>query len=75
MIITKEDERRAEEHYQKGIRYYISDDIDSAIDEFKECEDYDPYHKNVKQKINDLEELKELKEESQELEKEIPGLK
>lgn len=66
-IITKEDERKSEEHYQRGIKLYIADDIDSAIQEFTTAQDYDPYHKNVKQKINDLEELKELKKQHEEL--------
>ncbi len=74
-IITKEDERRAEGHYQKGVKNYIADDIDSAVDEFKECYDYDPYHKNVKQKIDDLEELKDLKKRNEELENEIQKLR
>ncbi len=71
-IITKEDERKAEEHYQRGIKQYIADEIDSAIGEFKAAKDYDPYHKNVKQKIDQLEELKELMKEHEELEKGIP---
>jgi hypothetical protein len=71
-IITKEDERKSEEHYQRGIKQYIADDIESAIGEFKAAEDYDPYHKNVKQKIKDLQELKELMKEHEELEKGIP---
>lgn len=71
-IITKDDERKAEEHYQRGIKLYIADDIESAIQEFKSAEDYDPYHKNVKQKIDDLEELKELRQEHEELNKVLP---
>ncbi|MFH0977386.1 MAG: PorV/PorQ family protein, partial [Spirochaetota bacterium] len=66
-IITKEDEKKSEEHYQRGIKLYIADDIDSAIQEFKSAQDFDPYHKNVKQKINDLQELKELKKQHEEL--------
>ncbi len=74
-IITKDDERRAEEHYQKGVKSYIADDIETAIDEFKESYDNDPYHKNVKQKIDDLEELKELKKRNEELENEMQKLR
>ena len=69
-IITKEDERRAEDYYQKGVRQYIADDIDSAIEAFEECYDYDPYHKSVNKKIEDLKELKELKKQEEEMEKE-----
>ena len=66
-VITKEDERKSEEHYQRGIKLYIADDVDSAIQEFTTSKDYDPYHKNVKQKIKDLEELKDLKQQHEEL--------
>ena len=74
-IITKEDERRAEDYYQKGVRHYIADDIDSAIDAFQECYDYDPYHKNVKKKVEDLKELKALKKQEEEMEKEAEKYK
>lgn len=74
-VITKEDERKSEEHYKRGIKLYIADDIDSAIQEFKSAKDFDPYHKNVKQKIKDLEELKELKKEHEELNKVVPDIK
>lgn len=60
-IVTVEDEIKAEAHYQKAIKYYIANDYDAAIEEFKTCRDYNPYHKNVKQKIKDLEDLKDLK--------------
>ncbi len=69
-IITKEDERRAEDYYQKGVRHYIADDIDSAIDSFEQSYEYDPYHKNVKSKIDDLKELKELKKREEEMDRE-----
>lgn len=66
-IITIDDRRRANEHYKNGIKHYIANDIDSAIDEFKKSRDYDPYFKNIKQKIKELEELKELQEKLEEL--------
>jgi hypothetical protein len=68
-IITVEDQLKAEAHYQKAIKYYIANDIDSALDEFRSCRDYNPYHKNVKKKIKDLEYLKELKRQNEELDK------
>jgi len=71
-IITVEDQIKAEAHYQKAIKYYIANDLDSAIDEFKSCRDYNPYHKNVKKKIKDLEYLKELKRKNEELDKRSP---
>ena len=69
-VITIEDKLKAEVHYQRGIRYFITDDIDGAIEEFKKARDYNPYHKNVDKKIKDLEELKELKRQNELLEKE-----
>lgn len=68
-VITVEDQLKAEAHYQKAIKYYIANDIDSALDEFRSCRDYNPYHKNVKKKIKDLEYLKELKRQNEELDK------
>lgn len=69
-VITIEDKLKAEVHYQRGIKYFITDDIDGAIEEFKKARDYNPYHKNVDKKIKDLEELKELKRQNELLEKE-----
>lgn len=69
-VITIEDKLKAEAHYQRGIKYFITDDIDGALEEFKKASDYDPYHKNVDKKIKDLEELKELKRQNELLEKE-----
>ncbi len=66
-VITVEDQLKAEAHYQKAIKYYIANDIDSALDEFRSSRDYNPYHKNVKGKIKDLEYLKELKRKNEEL--------
>ncbi len=66
-VITVEDQLKAEAHYQKAIKFYIANDIDSALDEFRSCRDYNPYHKNVKKKIKDLEYLKELKRQNEEL--------
>lgn len=68
-VITVEDQLKAEAHYQKAIKYFIANDIDSALDEFRSCRDYNPYHKNVKKKIKDLEYLKELKRQNEELDK------
>jgi len=70
-VITVHDQLMAEKHYQKGIKNYIFNDFESAINEFKTSHDYNPYHKNVKEKINDLEELQRLKEINEELEEEI----
>ena len=70
-VITVEDKLRAEVHYKKGIRHYIADDIDSAIDEFKLTKDYNPYHKNIDKKIDDLLEIKKMRKKNEELEDEL----
>lgn len=67
-VITVENKIKAEEFYQKGIRYYIQNDLDSAIEAFKDCAENNPYHKNVKQKILELEELRELQLENEKVE-------
>lgn len=73
-VITFDDQMKAEIHYQRGIKYYIANELDLAIEEFKTSRDYNPYHKNVKQKIKDLEFLRELKMKNEELEKLEPRL-
>ncbi len=70
-VITVEDKLRAEVHYKRGIRHYIADDIDSAIDEFKLTKDYNPYHKNIDKKIEDLLEIKRMRKKNEELEDEL----
>ena len=66
-VITVKDQLIAEKHYRKGIKYYIANDLEAAIDEFKKCKKRNPYHKNVKQKLEDLIELKEIREENEQL--------
>ncbi len=70
-IITVGDKLRAEVHYKKGIKHFVADDIDSAIDEFNTVKDYNPYHKNIDRKIKDLQEIKKLKETNKELDDEL----
>ena len=70
-VITVEDKLKAEVHYKRGIRHYIADDIDSAINEFKLTKDYNPYHKNIDKKIDDLIELKKMRIKNEELEDEL----
>lgn len=69
-VITVEDQLKAEVYYQRAIKYYIANDIDAAIEAFKTCMEYNPYHKNVSQKIKDLEYLRELKKKNEEFEQE-----
>ncbi len=70
-VITVSDKLRAEVHYKKGIKHFVADDLDSAIDEFNTAKDYNPYHKNIDRKIKDLEEIKKLKEKNRELDDEL----
>ena len=70
-VVTVEDKLKAESHYRKGLKFFVADDIDSAIDEFKITKDYDPYFKDIDQKISDLEEIKRLKEQNKELDDEL----
>ena len=58
-------------HYRKGLKHFISDDLDSAIEEFRIVKDYDPYFKDIDQKINDIEEIKKLKMQNKELDDEL----
>ena len=70
-VITVGDKLKAEIHYKKGIKHFVADDLDSAIDEFNTVKDYNPYHKNIDRKIKDLEEIKKLKEKNKELDDEL----
>ena len=63
-VVTIEDRKKAEEHYKKGIKSYVGDDIDGAIREFKTTKDYNPYHRNIDKKIDDLQEIQELKKQN-----------
>ncbi len=69
-VVTIQDKRDAEYHYKEGIRAYVADDIERALKEFKTTKDYNPYHRNIKKKIDDLEELLRLKKENERLERE-----
>ncbi|MCL2155207.1 MAG: PorV/PorQ family protein [Leptospirales bacterium] len=70
-VVTVEDKLKAEVHYKKALKHFISDDIDSAIEEFRIVKDYDPYFKNIDQKIKDIEEIKKLKAQNKELDNEL----
>jgi hypothetical protein len=70
-VITVGDKLRAEIHYKKGIKHFVADDLDSAIDEFNTVKDYNPYHKNIDRKIEDLQEIKKLKQKNKELDDEL----
>jgi len=68
-IVTVEDIAIANQYYKKGLRSYVADDIDSAIESFEKTKEFNPYHKNIDAKIDDLTELKRLKKTNEELEK------
>ena len=70
-IITVRDKLNAEREYKKGIKYFVADDIDTALEKFNKAKDYNPYHKNIDRKIEDLEEIKKLKKENRELDNEL----
>jgi hypothetical protein len=69
-VITAEDKARAEKLYQDGIRSYVGDDLDTSIKNFKTSREYNPYQRNIDDKIKDLEELKDIKEKNTRYEKE-----
>ncbi len=69
-IVTYEDRVAAEQHYKSGIKFFVVNDLDSAIKEFKLTKDYDPYYKNIDRKIEDLKEIQALMRENEKLEKE-----
>jgi hypothetical protein len=70
-IITVRDKFNAEKEYKDGIKYFISDDIDTALEKFNKAKDYNPYHKNIDRKIEDLEKIKQLRKENRDLENEL----
>ncbi len=70
-IITVRDKLNAEREYKEGIKYFVADDIDTALEKFNRAKDYNPYHKNIDRKIEDLEEIKKLKKENRELDNEL----
>ncbi len=63
-VVTIEDRKKAEYHYKRGIKSYVGDDIDGALKEFKTTKDYNPYHRNIDKKIEDLQEIMDLKKQN-----------
>jgi hypothetical protein len=70
-VVTVEDKIKAEASYRRGLKLFIADDLDSALEAFRTTRDYDPYFKNIDQKIKDLEEIKKLKAQNRELDAEL----
>ena len=73
-VVTIQDKREASDHYKKGIKYFIDNQLDESIEEFKTVRDYDPYYPNIKRKIKDLEEIKKLRKENEALDEELKEL-
>lgn len=66
--VTVEDRRNAKKYYMQGIQYYIQDDLDNSIESFEKARVYDPYYKDIDEKIDELKELKKLREENEKYE-------
>lgn len=62
--------KKAEEHYWKGMSSFLTNDIDSAIDQFKSARSNNPYYKDVDKKIKELTELQKIMKKNIEQEKE-----
>lgn len=69
-VITIDDGSTAEDHYKRGIKAYVGDDIEGALKEFNTTKDFDPYYKSIDKKIRDLEEIQKLKKENKRQEEE-----
>jgi len=56
--------KQGEEHYRRGLKYFVDDDIERAIEEWERALHLDPSHKKAKKDILDakkiLEQLKEV---------------
>lgn len=62
--------RQAEEHYWKGMSLFLSNDIDSAIEEFKSARMNNLYYRDVGKKIDELKELQKVMKKNIQQEKE-----
>ncbi|MFW6365908.1 MAG: UPF0164 family protein, partial [Spirochaetota bacterium] len=62
--VTVQDRRNAKKYYMQGIQYYVQDDLPNAIESFEKARSYDPYYKDIDEKIEELKELKKLREEN-----------
>lgn len=62
--ITNEDRKNAEYYYMQGIKYYVSGDLNSAIESLEKAKNYNPYYKDIDKKLNEMKEIKRLKDEN-----------
>jgi hypothetical protein len=57
--------KQAEEHYLRGLKYYVDDDIERAVDEWERALYLNPNHNKAKKDLRDakkvIEKLKEVK--------------
>jgi len=67
-VITYEDRVAAQSHFRNGIRFFVGDELDAAIREFRLARDYDPYIENINRRIRELEELRRITEENRRFE-------
>jgi hypothetical protein len=59
-----EDHSTAEDHYMRGIKAHVGDDMEGALKEFNTTKDYNPYYKSIDRMIRDLEEIQKLKKDN-----------
>lgn len=52
--------KKAKEHYWKGMSDFLSNDIDSAVDEFRAARRNNIYYRDVGKKVRELEELQKI---------------
>jgi opacity protein-like surface antigen len=67
--------KKAEEHYWKGMSLYLSNDIDSAVEELKSARTYNPYYRDVDKKIREITEVQKFMKKNIEKEKEEKAVK
>ncbi len=61
--------KKAKEHYWRGMSYFLSNDIDSAVDEFRSARRNNIYYRDVGKKVKELEELQKIMKKNQQQEK------
>jgi hypothetical protein len=71
--VSEDRRKKAEEHYRKGMTYYLLNDIEHAIGEFKEAQSYNAYFRDVDKKVKQLIELQKIMKENIEAQKKEKG--
>lgn len=70
-IVTVESREEAERRYREGIRQFMNGDLEGALREFRLCREYNPYYRNIDERIKDVEEIIRLREENIKLEQQL----